>query len=137
MLFFLCSFCVFVFFFFKQKTAYEMRISDWSSDVCSSDLRRHRADIHGEGRHVQQVVEDARDFREQHADVLAARRCGDAEQPLDGEHKGVLLTQDRKSVVEGKSVSVRLDLGGRRIIKKKNILKTSQKKQKTPEKINT
>src|SRR3546814_2162187 len=30
---------VFLFFFFKQKTAYEMRISDWSSDVCSSDLR--------------------------------------------------------------------------------------------------
>src|SRR3546814_4467618 len=42
-------FCSF-FFFFKQKTAYEMRISDWSSDVCSSDLgvalgvgQRHRA----------------------------------------------------------------------------------------------
>src|SRR3546814_20057918 len=34
MLFVLC----FCFFFFKQKTAYEMRISDWSSDVCSSDL---------------------------------------------------------------------------------------------------
>src|SRR3546814_4185009 len=32
--------CVFVFCFFKQKTAYEMRISDWSSDVCSSDLVR-------------------------------------------------------------------------------------------------
>src|SRR3546814_7856388 len=31
---------VFCFFFFKQKTAYEMRISDWSSDVCSSDLER-------------------------------------------------------------------------------------------------
>src|SRR3546814_8802228 len=30
----------FVFFFFKQKTAYEMRISDWSSDVCSSDLAK-------------------------------------------------------------------------------------------------
>src|SRR3546814_8937659 len=30
----------FSFFFFKQKTAYEMRISDWSSDVCSSDLLR-------------------------------------------------------------------------------------------------
>src|SRR3546814_4447798 len=28
----------YIFFFFKQKTAYEMRISDWSSDVCSSDL---------------------------------------------------------------------------------------------------
>src|SRR3546814_6331183 len=33
----LCYSC-FYFFFFKQKTAYEMRISDWSSDVCSSDL---------------------------------------------------------------------------------------------------
>src|SRR3546814_1300543 len=32
------------FFFFKQKTAYEMRISDWSSDVCSSDLHRRGAD---------------------------------------------------------------------------------------------
>src|SRR3546814_14479052 len=32
----MCRTCVF--FFFKQKTAYEMRISDWSSDVCSSDL---------------------------------------------------------------------------------------------------
>src|SRR3546814_9279417 len=32
-------FCLFLFFFFKQKTAYEMRISDWSSDVCSSDLQ--------------------------------------------------------------------------------------------------
>src|SRR3546814_6352367 len=29
------------FFFFKHKTAYEMRISDWSSDVCSSDLYKH------------------------------------------------------------------------------------------------
>src|SRR3546814_2829522 len=36
--FVLCSICVVYFFFFKQKTAYEMRISDWSSDVCSSDL---------------------------------------------------------------------------------------------------
>src|SRR3546814_6482293 len=39
--FFLCMFWVLnwcVVFFFKQKTAYEMRISDWSSDVCSSDL---------------------------------------------------------------------------------------------------
>src|SRR3546814_2108405 len=37
-----------VFFFFKQKTAYEMRISDWSSDVCSSDLSGllDRADVH-------------------------------------------------------------------------------------------
>src|SRR3546814_3461575 len=34
----LCRCCILVFFFFKQKTAYEMRFSDWSSDVCSSDL---------------------------------------------------------------------------------------------------
>src|SRR3546814_1121954 len=37
--FFFSTVCLFLsFFFFKQKTAYEMRISDWSSDVCSSDL---------------------------------------------------------------------------------------------------
>src|SRR3546814_4001311 len=34
----LCTYMLYFFFFFKQKTAYEMRISDWSSDVCSSDL---------------------------------------------------------------------------------------------------
>src|SRR3546814_10373900 len=40
------------FFFFKQKTAYEMRISDWSSDVCSSDLcgARHRLKTPAEDR---------------------------------------------------------------------------------------
>src|SRR3546814_7428689 len=42
-----CFFDVFIVFFFKQKTAYEMRISDWSSDVCSSDLKRSGA---AEGR---------------------------------------------------------------------------------------
>src|SRR3546814_8519101 len=38
--FVICFYTLFLvfFFFFKQKTAYEMRISDWSSDVCSSDL---------------------------------------------------------------------------------------------------
>src|SRR3546814_301734 len=39
----LFSYIRFRFFFFKQKTAYEMRISDWSSDVCSSDLLRRCA----------------------------------------------------------------------------------------------
>src|SRR3546814_15887050 len=34
---------IYCFFFFKQKTAYEMRISDWSSDVCSSDLDQRSA----------------------------------------------------------------------------------------------
>src|SRR3546814_2466749 len=39
-----CDFCLF--FFFKQKTAYEMRISDWSSDVCSSDLVAPQREAH-------------------------------------------------------------------------------------------
>src|SRR3546814_5230280 len=44
-----CFVSLFVFFcFFKQKTAYEMRISDWSSDVCSSDLgHRRTGDLKG------------------------------------------------------------------------------------------
>src|SRR3546814_19868975 len=38
--------CVILFFVFKQKTAYEMRISDWSSDVCSSDLPARDVQTH-------------------------------------------------------------------------------------------
>src|SRR3546814_4926020 len=41
-----CYVFVCFFFFFKQKTAYEMRISDWSSDVCSSDLSFARVTWH-------------------------------------------------------------------------------------------
>src|SRR3546814_6469301 len=41
-------------FFFKQKTAYEMRISDWSSDVCSSDLP---GEHHGEGQQANHQAE--------------------------------------------------------------------------------
>src|SRR3546814_14214253 len=43
-------FCLF--FFFKQKTAYEMRISDWSSDVCSSDLERDGVSVEHAARFV-------------------------------------------------------------------------------------
>src|SRR3546814_156585 len=49
-----------VFFFFKQKTAYEMRISDWSSDVCSSDLFPRTMDlaaVHPSALQVDIVVE--------------------------------------------------------------------------------
>src|SRR3546814_10878081 len=42
MIFFLCVLCILELFFFKQKTAYGMRMSDWSSDVCSSDRRPRR-----------------------------------------------------------------------------------------------
>src|SRR3546814_5179431 len=54
---------VILFFFFKQKTAYEMRISDWSSDVCSSDLHRreggrdaaaHRGAVQAAGQSAEQ-----------------------------------------------------------------------------------
>src|SRR3546814_7035075 len=55
--------CMICFFFFKQKTAYEMRISDWSSDVCSSDLARlergHARDIRF-GRVIDEILGEER-----------------------------------------------------------------------------
>src|SRR3546814_4119171 len=60
-----------MFFFFKQKTAYEMRISDWSSDVCSSDL----VGI-GIGEHA------ALAFGEQPGDHRRHRLTGDAAAPM-------------------------------------------------------
>src|SRR3546814_14347466 len=57
-----------LFFFFKQKTAYEMRISDWSSDVCSSDLltgagREHAGNQLEQGRFAGAVgTDDAQRF---------------------------------------------------------------------------
>src|SRR3546814_7101718 len=50
------SVCCSVFFFFKQKTAYEMRISDWSSDVCSSDLELH-LDLSGRRGSLKSLVD--------------------------------------------------------------------------------
>src|SRR3546814_1893450 len=60
---YLVSFCFF-FFFFKQKTAYEMRISDWSSDVCSSDLGHASggADRAEYNRQTDFEIERIRDF---------------------------------------------------------------------------
>src|SRR3546814_13942578 len=98
---------MFAIFFFKQKTAYELRISDWSSDVCSSDLHP--------GQYARQ--------QQRRGPPLAARW---------GEQRGVGRHQlsrtaaeaaeesgDRKSVVRGTRVSERVDLGGRGISKKK------------------
>src|SRR3546814_10502507 len=52
------SFCSCVFFFVRQKTAYEMRISDWSSDVCSSDLSAKEVGSSQCGdRHVSEIVD--------------------------------------------------------------------------------
>src|SRR3546814_9041062 len=50
------SLCLFFFFFFKQKTAYEMRISDWSSDVCSSDLPAWRLRVAAGGARVHRAA---------------------------------------------------------------------------------
>src|SRR3546814_5676900 len=49
-----------LFFFFKQKTAYEMRISDWSSDVCSSDLALQALAVNGVGGRAGQPVPEVR-----------------------------------------------------------------------------
>src|SRR3546814_13232396 len=59
-------------FFFKQKTAYEMRISDWSSDVCSSDLRSRavRGDLRQEGAGER---EGARDMDVEHRLEIGGR----------------------------------------------------------------
>src|SRR3546814_9960846 len=56
------------FFFFKQKTAYEMRISDWSSDVCSSDLRIVKSQLAegGRGKIAVRTIPGHVSFQKQH-----------------------------------------------------------------------
>src|SRR3546814_5807857 len=103
--------CV-IFIFFKQKTAYERRISEWSSDVCSSDLISKAVT----GVALQSTLDG----------VAEALRGGDSVTKVGFGTFTVSSrpartgrnpqTGDRKSVVEGKSVSVRVDLGGRRSI---------------------
>src|SRR3546814_3389660 len=64
---------LFIFFFFKQKTAYEMRISDWSSDVCSSDLAPVVGDYSPvETRHDQARAQLRYDRGAFHAEALVA-----------------------------------------------------------------
>src|SRR3546814_21109717 len=104
-----------------------MRISDWSSDVCSSDLLHDGAigetalrQMRGTGAHVRQPAPDLRIDR-----GSCGRRVGQGEggkirdRPADLQQLARKAKQDRKSVVQGKSGSERVDIGGRRIIKKK------------------
>src|SRR3546814_11582899 len=84
-----------------------MRISDWSSDVCSSDLRDHHR-----CRPLQ---------RGSRAGVRAVPDSAAAPEPAGRKPVG---RRDRKSVESGKSVSVRVDLGGCRIIKKNKSITT-------------
>src|SRR3546814_14912210 len=105
------------FFFFKQKTAYEMRISDWSSDVCSSDLARPCRRLSAFGRQA----------RCPEPRFAACDRSGFAtgwsrlRRSRSATGRPSKAPTDRKSVVQGKSVQVRVDLGGRGLIKNKYI----------------
>src|SRR3546814_2498281 len=112
----LCCYC---FFFFKQKTAYEMRISDWSSDVCSSDL--NRADGVLIPQRAVKLAEDAASVMVLDAKNVATPRPVTLGTMVAGQWAildGLKTGEDRKSVVSGKSVSVRVDLGGGHIMKK-------------------
>src|SRR3546814_15561419 len=100
-----------------------MRISDWSSDVCSSDLvMAHPGQSLNQGGRmlarvalrVVVVVLAGTAILLPPTLVLAAGTLA-----VSGQLGDQAATGDRKSVVSGKSVSVRVDLGGRRIIKKK------------------
>src|SRR3546814_14665707 len=91
-----------------------MRISDWSSDVCSSDLLFHfTLKLPLPLQQLLQLVDDL--------GLAATEQSRNLGQTLlfVGNVGQCRRAGDRKSVVEGKSVSVRVDLGGRRSIKKK------------------
>src|SRR3546814_19878507 len=125
-----------VFFFFKQKTAYEMRISDWSSDVCSSDLpgrEGQRQDQVGQHQPGEAVVEpeppDQLEHAGEHRDLREHGDAQDGQQSRRTAAKG--NAADRKSVVSGTSVSVRVCLGGRLIIKNKKNNKRRRDKTHT------
>src|SRR3546814_7455579 len=85
-------------FFFKQKTAYEMRISDWSSDVCSSDLRARRGRGGGRTRWLRRAPLARRQQPRRGRRGRAARRLRPRRLPAAGRHRS-LLAEDRKSVV--------------------------------------
>src|SRR3546814_15547094 len=113
--------------FFKQKTAYELRISDWSTDVCSSDL----AVVVGSQCADQpscRVTRLSASLVESKLPGSLPRASGGCRQPTKPMPKekaaqksaAICISIERTSVEKGKSVSVRVDSGGRRIIKKKN-----------------
>src|SRR3546814_16937403 len=106
-----------------------MRISDWSSDVCSSDLLAMLVRAHGARIDIDIGVELAQPHGIAASLQQRTERCRSQTFSEGGNHAAGdedVPRQDRKSVVSGKSVSVRVDLGGRRIIKKKTTPETMQ-----------
>src|SRR3546814_10960071 len=106
-----------------------MRISDWSSDVCSSDLAPQP--VAG----LLAVPVPAGDLpvglaatRDAAGTCLALPRA--AKRPHRPDDRPAATGGDRKSVGKGKSVSVRVDIGGRRILKKKHHANKKQKSEK-------
>src|SRR3546814_19091756 len=103
-----------------------MRISDWSSDVCSSDLLyrvffnlAHNA-LEAGARELHLAARPVRDFLVIDVEDDGPGMPEEAKRNIFKPFAGSAREGDRKSVVQGKSVSVRVDLGGRRIIQKKN-----------------
>src|SRR3546814_11524825 len=82
------------FFVFKQKTAYEMRISDWSSDVCSSDLRIFHVGIIVAIAGRIDIVEGERRF---HRNI--GLRFGDAAQQIDRARVGQPLFEPARNLI--------------------------------------
>src|SRR3546814_15656053 len=112
-----------------------MRISDWSSDVCSSDLTLLAGAPAVVGLWIGSLA-----YAPQWTALFLGIGAGAIAQVIvevtlymtrTGKGRGTL---DRKSVVYGKSVSVRVDLGGRRIIKKKNKIASNEKAKSTKHK---
>src|SRR3546814_14633006 len=108
-----------------------MRISDWSSDVCSSDLGRWRRPApsrqatgrdrrNGGRRRKRRLAPQTGRIKGTEMSEVTNKRALLSVSDKNGlVELGRELGRDRKSVVQGKSVSVRVDLGGRRINKKK------------------
>src|SRR3546814_12453907 len=103
-------------FFFKQKTAYEMRISDWSSDVCSSDLQVRHAALAKNPQITNVLVTTG-------VGVVVLETCHrDRSVPairlawISMSAAGLQLRSEERRV--GKECAVRVDIGRRRIIKK-------------------
>src|SRR3546814_5869004 len=120
------------FFFFKQKTAYEMRISDWSSDVRSSDLAAAKAESQR-----QQALARMADVTERYIKVFTAARLlrwsidryrEQKQGPMLARAGAIFsgLTSIGRASCRERVCQLRVELGGRRSIKNKK-----QQKRKT------